>query len=415
MADRYFGCVQEDVFYLKQDPKTCKFYISIPRPCIPCPRDGATGRTGATGATGRTGATGATGATGPVGPTGPGTTGVIAALSLAVFDLLPVEGLGAAIGDAIASSIGPIAAPVYILGQDPPGCDIYYLGAGREVSLGGTAINLAGISGLTGITGLVGPIPGTPGIVGLDLSLLTADVSLEFCLLTPIEEIINASGEFVWPPLIGVTGVTGLTAATGATIDWVGDLTFQLGGSATVFVEDPIGLTTIGPINVPIDIVSAGTITPNDPCVMSSPFPFGDFLDTATLLAGIPIGVTALAFLTDLTLDTISFHANITAAGIFEPITGFASSVVVNPTEILIFTNVPFDTIHGAIVSVAGNLFYDEQIVIEAAPPGAPLGSLSLIRVTGPFPIGSQSINLLLNCQVFELGTFVFPLGPILI
>lgn len=399
----------DKIYFLKKDPKSCKFYIRIPKEDCPSGKTGVTGRTGATGASGATGPAGATGPTGPAGETGAGS--VSCAISLAVLDFvsgftgatagLTGAELDAALLDlAIADAIGPFCAPAVILGcDDDQGCDVYNICIAKDPMMT-TEIGVTGITGLTGLTGVLVPDFGV--VTFLPEDLLPDALAFNVDIVNNVSEMIEAAGLFEIPDF--PCGVTGLSIC--------GQGVVELGGFATFVVTDPEGVAPAALVDVPFYTTEVDALV-NETIIRRIEIDF----DLLIAEAAIILGIDPLLFdfgLTTLTFNLLKIVYDLTVVCNENPIMGLA--VFVRPPSVasdplVIFTNVLAADINNAIVAIDTDLFFGDQIEVTSDLSGldAPVGALSAILVSGIFPAGVNSVCLLLNCQVFDLGDFLFP------
>ena len=456
-------CSQEDdcessdnIYFLKQDKKTCKFFIRIPCEDFESGAIGSTGRTGATGATGRTGATGATGATGPTGATGAtgptgatGETGATGAtgptgpageaccVSLAVLDFTagPVgatAGAGTAFIDApilagaIADALGPFCTQALVFGCDTnEGCEIFKVCIGKEtmmpfvVTIAELAPALVGDVVLPALPAFPdGPI-GIP-VVALPLAGFP-DLTFDLCILNPLRDIINCCPNFD----CGATGMAFQFSGTGCV---------ELAGTATLALTLALPIAPAVPallITIPVPFaVDADACLVNDQCIEGltlglDPGLVGGILAAlpgllAPILAALPAGVVVLGtFLTAITVAAIEIHFQFCAVCIEDFLNILAASFV-EDGRVVVLTNIPPELItHAAIAltdEAAGTstLYCGFQIQIAAATADDilfdPL-SASRITVFAAVPTGTYSVCLLLNCQVRDVGV-VTVIGP---
>lgn len=445
MSSPHCKCPQYDnecpscqkIYFLKQDKKSCKYFIRIP--CADFAA-GATGPAGATGLPGATGPAGATGPTGPVGPTGPqgetgptgpqgetgpagatGLAGTGCCISLAVLDLLPGPtgeligdtGINAAlIAGALASEAGPFCTQALIFGCDADeDCDIFNLSIAKETMMD-FSIDVAGVTGIIGATAIV---IGDVDTEAVPITLIADVLPFEFAILNNIQDIINCSPCFE-------------CGATGMNFSYAGQGCIDIGGTAGLVVTfDDEG--EAGALTVTIPFEFSGS-----ECLVNDNVIEGLELDVAALGAAAIAEVAAIlpdvtdlvAFLDTLTITTLEANFQLTALCINDPIMGvlFDFLVPVNPGDPLVIrTNVPVDEINHVVVGFTNlatgvsQLVCGSDLLITGPIPGDLPEVQSRINVLVPLDMGTYQVCLLINCNVFELGpltiTTVIPPGLI--
>ena len=409
-------CCEEKIYFLKQDKKSCKFFIRIPCDDFPC---------GVTGASGRTGATGATGQTGGVGPTGPtGPAGVACCVSLATLGFIFVGETGltgataadtAALGAAIASEVGPFCAAAIVEGCVPHnGCEVYNVCIGKE-SMMDFEVTAAELVGATGFTGIV--VGGMTAIV-LDTTLL-GPLEFEFCMLNEPLDIINCCPEFD----CGATGMNFQYSGMGC-IDLEGEASFVV-----LLTEGGVLMSAV--FDEPIDLSTSGCFV-NDPCIEEVSIDLAAAAESAAAAAAamFPTATLVGTFFESLTITNLEAVFTFCALCVEDPLTILAAVItpvgILTGNRVIILTNIPPAQIEHAAVSLTNEatgvstLFClpDGLLVEPATPSDLLIDPATQSRITvsplAGIPTGTYFVCLLINCQARDVGTVFVPPGGLL-